>query len=124
MKKMKLLIVYLILIGSIGCVGEKSSDEISLNLIDKLLSNESVKALSQSGGELVILKIGYCEKNNCEEYFSSNNQGVKLYSKKEAFMRGYRNVVIIEDMKIESENSYIELKIRNNEGEKRERIEF
>ena len=89
-----------------------------INTKEQLLNKLSIflnqQELQKFNGKIVILTTEFCESFECVDYFSSLKKEIEFYSKEEAFMRGFQNYLIIDNVDTEKGIMKMRIRIKDN----------
>ena len=81
-------------------------------LLDKFMFTLHHQDVQKINSKIVILNTEFCETFECEAYFSSLENRIQFYSKNEAFMRGLKKFIVIDN--IDTDRGVIKMRKRFN----------
>jgi len=98
--KIKTICITAILTGSmiISCAGQTIDDTPVVPSKDRMIKN-FIKAVSaehiKKNKKIIILEKQHCAQIDCKEYFENYKTKIEVLSMEDAFMRGYKNCIVI-----------------------------
>lgn len=89
----------LIIILGFNCTNQNNKEILdSKSILIKEIIAESEKTIINGSEKVVVMLSGFCEQQDCKEYFKGYEDSVLLCDREDVFMRGLSKHIVIENI--------------------------